>query len=523
MLDNVEDFGSFMPILAITATFLATLFFAEQIRKLRSIERPYPGFPLVTLPGQPPKDAFFRHGNELLEKGFKQHGRRPFQVMTGTGPKIVLRNHYGLEVGRDKRFNNLEALRPEFFENIPGFEAVGFGFRASEKNIVPDAIRKMTPALSLMQTDILDETRLSIEDIFGHDDGSTWHVSHLRADINQMVARMTARIFLSQGLSHDQRWLDVTKNYTVYVFNASRELRLVSPWWRWLSHRFNKNCQMMRRQLHEAKSLVGEEVARREAAVRARMAQCEKLQKTKVNDGLGWFIELGEARSLHYSVEELVYLQLTLGMAAQNSTTETIAHAIRHLCEHPDIVPRLREEVTRVLAEHGWSKQGFYQLKLLDSFLKESQRLTRGLVNLHRKTTEDVVFQDGLKIPQGCRIIVETTFWEEEVYGTGFDAERFLRLRERSDEDNGRWQYHNATNDFSGFGYGDHACPARWFVENEVKTAMAHFLLQYDWEFIPGEKTDHIGMEEKVLVNPMMKVRFRSRTPELDLEAVPCE
>lgn len=35
----------------------------------------------------------------------------------------------------------------------------------------------------------------------------------------------------------------------------------------------------------------------------------------------------------------------------------------------------MREEIIRVITEHGWRKTSLYNLKLMDSVLKESQRL----------------------------------------------------------------------------------------------------------------------------------------------------
>jgi len=47
------------------------------------------------------------------------------------------------------------------------------------------------------------------------------------------------------------------------------------------------------------------------------------------------------------------------------------------LAAHPEYIPILRDEVKQVLEKHGgFSKQALYDMKKLDSFMKESQRLS---------------------------------------------------------------------------------------------------------------------------------------------------
>jgi len=40
---------------------------------------------------------------------------------------------------------------------------------------------------------------------------------------------------------------------------------------------------------------------------------------------------------------------------------------------------------------------------------------------------------------------------------------------------------------YIGFGHGMHACPGRFFAGNELKVALAHLLLKYDWKMPEGE------------------------------------
>jgi hypothetical protein len=53
---------------------------------LQRTERPLKGFPVVSL-GSNPRSSWSAAGNEILAKGLKEHNG-PFQVITGTGPKV---------------------------------------------------------------------------------------------------------------------------------------------------------------------------------------------------------------------------------------------------------------------------------------------------------------------------------------------------------------------------------------------------------------------------------------------------
>lgn len=93
---------------------------------------------------------------------------------------------------------------------------------------------------------------------------------------------------------------------------------------------------------------------------------------------MSWLSEESKSRGRQLDTPDLVALQLGLAVAANHTTTGAVFQALRHLCEHPDVIPALREELIKTIGESGWTKTSFYQLRLMDSFLLESQRHSRG-------------------------------------------------------------------------------------------------------------------------------------------------
>lgn len=81
--------------------------------------------------------------------------------------------------------------------------------------------------------------------------------------------------------------------------------------------------------------------------------------------------------------------QLALSVVAIHTTTELLTGTLLDLAQNGDYIDSLREEMIPVLEEQSsvangdaegtgktsWKKTSLYKLKLLDSALKESQRL----------------------------------------------------------------------------------------------------------------------------------------------------
>ena len=103
-----------------------------------------------------------------------------------------------------------------------------------------------------------------------------------------------------------------------------------------------------------------------------------------------------------------------------------------------------------------------------------------------------ISLSDGTQLPAGTRILAplagissdERYFPEPEK----FDALRFYKMRQESDEASNRWQFTSLNDASINFGAGKHACPGRFFASNKIKLVLAHFLINYDIRLKKGEK-----------------------------------
>ncbi|KAI0131024.1 cytochrome P450 [Daldinia grandis] len=480
------------------------------IYSLVTAERPFAGFPVITVDGQSPTKTWLWHGKKAMVEGIKRFSG-PFQVLTGTGPKIVLPNRFADELRNHPSLNFDKAFAMDFMVNYPGFEAHRLGLHGD--SLIQDTVRvKLTQSLNLVTDDLVEETAASLHDVFG--ENKEWTTRLIKTDMLEVIARLSSRVFLGKELCRNRRWLDISKSYTVDSFLASRLMRSVPSFLRPLAYVFIPQSRSLRHAVRDARKLINPEVQRRKAAVDAAHAAGEK--PPKVADTIGWMYEVAKGRDADY-----VAGQLSLTLAAIHTTTETTCSALLDICEYPDVAQQLRQEIIEVIGEHGWAKTSLYKLKLMDSFLKEGQRVTpMNFTSMHRYVEKDVELSNGTILPKGARIVVAGNFMDPAIYPEPekFDAARFLKMRQQPGQENS-WQLVTTSPAHTLFGHGQHACPGRFFASNEVKIALCHLLLKYDWRFIPEEARPAPQCLEGVnAVDQKARIQVRRRKAEIDLD-----
>ncbi|KAI1322691.1 cytochrome P450 [Xylariaceae sp. FL0255] len=474
-------------------------------------DRPHSAFPVISVNGKSPLWSWMLHGPEVVKEGLKRT-TGPFQVITGTGPRIVLPNKYADEIRNSPELNFPKAFQKEFMVNYPGFEPHKHSLQTDY--LIQDTVRiKLTQSLGLVTDDIVDETTFSLKTVLGQP--KEWETRQIREDALEIVARVSSRVFLGADLCRNRRWLDITKTYTTDSFLLSRLMRFAPKILRPFVYLVLPQSFRLRASVRDAHKLIDPEVARRKAKVDAARAAGQKPPKTA--DTIGWMYDVArEGDKVNY-----VSGQLSLSMAAIHTTTESLGRALVDICAHPEVGQMLREEIIEVLGKDGWAKTTLYKLKIMDSFLKESQRYTPLSSNsMNRYVERELTLSDGTKIPAGSRIVVAGNYRDPEIFEEPdkYDATRFLKMRQRPGQENS-WQFVTTSAAHQGFGHGQHACPGRFFASNEIKILLCHMLLKYDWRFVPGEdKPKPVRFEATAALDPKTRLQCRARTPELDLD-----
>ena len=75
-------------------------------------------------------------------------------------------------------------------------------------------------------------------------------------------------------------------------------------------------------------------------------------------------------------VETTVQRLMVTYLGSGPSTIIAVAQVLFDLCAHPEYVEPLRQEALEVLCKGGYTKQALAGMKKIDSFMRESQRLS---------------------------------------------------------------------------------------------------------------------------------------------------
>jgi cytochrome P450 len=141
---------------------------------------------------------------------------------------------------------------------------------------------------------------------------------------------------------------------------------------------------------------------------------------------------------------------------------------------------------------------------------------------MQRKVIRNVTLSDGTVLPKGTQTFVR---WEnrnsDTVYPNPdeFVVDRFLKMRESGDNGaSSKWQFVSTSPEHLAFGHGRQACPGRFFASNEMKVAMVHILLKYEWAYTSEGKKPEFTISHIPMLPFDQKVAFRRREVEAGLD-----
>jgi cytochrome P450 len=138
-------------------------------------------------------------------------------------------------------------------------------------------------------------------------------------------------------------------------------------------------------------------------------------------------------------------------------------------------------------------------------------------VSFHRYARKSMTLSDGVYIPEGTQFCVASSAMTQDPQlvhdPERFDGFRYYNKRLNPAEEN-RHQFTSVDREYLHFGYGNYACPGRFFAGNEVKMIVIHFLLSYDLTFRPGEgRPKNMMHDELVFPDPAARMLIRRREP----------
>lgn len=77
------------------------------------------------------------------------------------------------------------------------------------------------------------------------------------------------------------------------------------------------------------------------------------------------------------------------------------------------------------------------------------------------------------------------------------------------------WQLTSLSPDHPGFGLGPHSCPGRFWVASELKIALCHMIMKYDWKLASGPPPEPFSQGNIRLFDLRAKILVKKRDVEL--------
>ncbi|GFN19071.1 cytochrome P450 [Aspergillus tubingensis] len=433
---------------------------------------------------------FFKDAHGLIRTGFSQGSA--FYLYSEFGPKIVLAPKHADDFRTQPALSLLDAIAEEFHAHIRGFDPFN-----QDPALVKDVLRtKLTPKLGEMFTD-----------------DPNWHDLQLKPNVASLISRLTSRVFLGEKLYRNPDWHRVTADYAVHTFMSALFLRMFPRCTRPYVAYILPFCRKIRNEIKEAEGIITPVVEERRSAKQEAIRQGKEPEHYE--DAMQWMEECAKGRPYDPTLA-----QVALSLAAIHTTSDLLTQTIFYLAEREDVIKALRNEVIGVLQNDGWTKSTFNDLKLMDSVLKESQRLKpHSIAGMRRFAQEDVTLSDGTVLPKGTiSVLTSESNWDPTIYPEPetFDAYRFLKLRETPGFETVA-QAVTTSPQHLAFGLGKHACPGRFFAIALNKIILCHVLSEYDFKVADGWSPTVRKYGFIWQADPVAKVSVRRRKEEIIL------
>ncbi|KAG1749804.1 cytochrome P450 [Suillus paluster] len=441
----------------------------------------------------------------MVQEGYQKHKGGMFRVplidrwvVVLTGPRLIeeLRKVPEDELSFDHAMRDLLQVKYTF-----GIDAQEYPYHVHVTR------NHLSRNLQVLFPDVYDEITHVFRTIMPSDQGG-WAKVRLYPEIVKAMCRVSNRIFVGLPLSRSPEFEALQQQFALQVVMRASIVNFFPKF----AH------PIIGRLLTNTPSSIRRCMALLEPIVEERLRNIEQSRddcSDKPNDMISWLIEVSDKE--HRTLRSICLRILVLNFAALHTTAQSFTHALFFLAAYPQYSTPLREEVSAVIDQEGWTKNAMTKLEKMDSFLKESQRLrSTTLFPIMRKAMRPFVFSNGTVIPSGTHVVAASSpmHLDDEYFESASEFRPF-RFSQREDDEgikDPQCLLASTSSNYIPFGYGTRACPGRFFASSVMKAMMAYLVLNYD---ISLEKEGERPPDEWFMMNcsPNRKaeVMFRRR------------
>ncbi|KAH6860587.1 cytochrome P450 [Alternaria alternata] len=343
--------------------------------------------------------------------------------------------------------------------------------------VVDTIKRDLTPKLTKITSKICVEVDAALDTYLpSHDKWTEINVSKTALDI---IAKVSAHLFIGGDVAKDPGYLECTKNFTVHLGEATKAIKVTRVWLRpFLAPRLPE----VKRLLETRKKLRG--YVKR--VMEEREAKIKDPDWVPPDDMMQWLLNRADRKK--DTLEDCTAAQVLLILGTINASMQTLIAILHTLAVTPEYVEPLREEIRNTLNSDGSIPvSAMKEFGKIDSYFKEVGMHFPVIIEPYfRRVRKGFTLSNGQYLPPGVAIVIANPLVTDYKYDT-FDGFRHYKLREASaqkDKPNHRWLIANET-EFR-WGYDNHVCPGRFYAHNLLKIIFARIVENYDIK-MPGD------------------------------------
>lgn len=340
--------------LALLITVVSLFYYSSSRKSIFPVVNVYPG----DFTRRKAHAEYARNARSLVANGLRKHNG-PVTLDTPSGPRIILPDSLTDWVKSNKDLNHQALIYHDFFGNYPGFEANAIIHNPD--NIVIDTIKKKLSQNGRLVPIISEHVGAALDDVCGLD--GDWHTLNWTPDTMSLVSRAAASAFVGPDLARDAEWQRMTTTYATGFFAAAFELKRWPSWTRPIVHWFLPGARTCRKLVKDVRNAMQVELDRR-------LVAAEAGSEEDFQDAIAWSQEIAAGRPIDHGG-----VQLAFAMAALFTTSEALRQVLIDICQHSNIIEPLRGEITDAIGATGLTQAALANMQLLDSVMKESQRL----------------------------------------------------------------------------------------------------------------------------------------------------
>ncbi|KAI2469098.1 cytochrome P450 [Annulohypoxylon bovei var. microspora] len=431
-------------------------------------------------------------GPQIIDNAYKKANGKPFKITTPSNDHLLITSPEMIREVIDAPLErlSLHAVAKEILQ--PRYTMYGFEWqdqRGVEGTGFVRALRSLLTAhLPAFQPEFERILRASFSMELG------FARVQLFPMIKRTVTNVNCFVFFGEELCKNERFVKATLEFPQAVIFAAELLRITPRFMRpFVAAAATKRHRAARTIFHLLEPVVTKRLQIRNAHDKA---GCEKDLPVPV-DCVQWLIDTSP-RKMQWSPARMVGEIMAVWFGSVHQLAMTTTYAIEDLCIHDDCIELLHAEIIKARTAckelGGKALDVEKQLPLLDSFLRESIRCNNSdAVTGRRKALAPYTFSNGTStlavgdwvcVPQRALMHDATRYSSPDV----FDAFRFVRANQQLERGeipcrdvpgDTPSSLTTASVDWPIWGFGNTACPGRFYASMIAKLVMVHVL--EDW------------------------------------------